>query len=422
MNAHARTARFVALGCVIFLLAGCIGPLSGLNRFNPFSAGDKPREGEDSESSGPADLVDFVPEVQLDRIWSRKVGRGLGKKYIEIVPAIVEDRVLVADAYGTVMALNRLDGEVFWKTRVGRPDSKGLFDVNNRSDPSFVAGGIGVGEGLLFLGTVRGDIIALDIGDGKEIWRTQLSGEILSPAVADQGIVAVQTSDGKLYALEVASGDVRWVFDTQDPILTLRGTGYPVIERNHVFAGFANGLVASVEIESGFPAWEQRIALPEGTSELERMVDVDGRPLVMESVVYAVSHQGKLRAMSRADGSILWEKDEPSHHSLAEGYDLLFVVRDDDVVVAAEQNGGSEVWRQDALFKRELSDPLAYSNYLIMGDDKGYVHVLAQSDGRMLGRARHGKSLRSPMIEERGVVYAMNRKGRLAAFRISRIE
>lgn len=420
MNASVRTARIVVLGCVVLLLAGCIGPLSGLNRFNPFS-NTKPSAG-DTETGGPAELVDFVPEVVFDRVWSRKIGRGLGKKYIEITPAIVAERVLVADAYGTVMALNRFDGNLIWRTRVGRPDRKGLFDLNNRSDPSFVAGGIGIGEGLMFLGTVRGDIIALDIGDGKEIWRTQLSGEILAPAVADEDIVAVQTSDGKLYALEVANGDVRWVFDTQDPILTLRGTGSPVIDRGHVFAGFANGLVASVEIASGYPAWEQRVALPEGTSELERMVDVDGRPLVLERAVYAVSHQGKLRALSIADGTILWEKDEPSHHSLAEGYDLLFVVRDDDVVVAAEQNGGNEVWRQEGLFKRVLSDPLAYSNYIVMGDEKGYVHVLAQSDGRMLGRHKLGKSLRSPMIEEAGIVYAMNRKGTLAALRISRIE
>ena len=247
--------------------------------------------------------------------------------------------------------------------------------------------------------------LRLSVHDGSELWRTQLTGEVLAPAVAEGNTVAVQTSDGKLHALEIENGEVRWVFDTQDPIVSLRGTASPVISLRHVYAGFANGLVAAIEIDSGFPAWEQRVTLPEGTSELERMVDVDGRPLVMDSIVYAASHQGKLRALARNDGAIVWEIDEPSHHDLARGLDLLFVVRDDDIVVGAAQNGGTEVWRQESLFRRELSAPLAFGNYVVVGDDAGYVHVMAQRDGRMLGRYKTGSSVQSSMVVRDGIVY-----------------
>lgn len=413
--------RAIVVGCILLLLVGCVGPLKPLNRFNPFGGGGS-KSAEDDETDGPAKLVEFVPEVGVERIWSRTIGKGLGKKYLEISPAVVDDILVVADAYGLVFGLNRFTGEEVWRTRVGRPDRKGLFNFTDRSDRSFVGGGVGTGEGLALVGTVRGYLIALDSGDGKELWRTQLSGEVLAPAVAASGIVAVQTSDGKLFALEVGDGSVRWIYDTQDPIVTLRGTGSPAIGGGHVYSGFANGMVAAVEITSGFPTWEQRVSLPEGTSELERMVDVDGRPLVIEGVVYAVSHQGQVRALGRNDGSILWEKSDPSHRPLAEGFDLLFVVRDDDVIVAAAQNSGTEVWRQESLYLRDLSDPLAFGNYLIVGDRAGYMHVLAQSDGRLLGRHKVGSSLRSPMAEEDGIVYSLNKKGRLRALRISRIE
>ena len=419
-NPKGHLGRAIVVACVLLLLAGCIGPLKGLNRFNPFGGGSKSTL--EGDRDGPARLLDFAPEVTIERLWSRKIGKGLGKKYLELSPAVLADRVIVADAYGLVTALDRFTGQDIWRTRVGRPDRKNIFNLTDRSDRSFVAGGVGIGEGLALVGTVRGYLIALDAGDGKELWRTQLSGEVLAPATAGAGIVAVQTSDGKLFALEVEDGSVRWIFDTQDPIVTLRGTASPVIGQRHVYAGFANGIVAAVEIESGYPTWEQRVSLPEGTSELERMVDVDGRPLVMEGVVYAASHQGQIRAMSRSDGSILWETGEPSHHPLEEGFDLLFVVRDDDVVVAALQTGGGEAWRQESLYMRELSDPLAFGNYLIVGDGDGYLHVLAQSDGRMLGRHKTGSSLRSPMTEEDGIVYALNKKGRLRALQISRIE
>ena len=420
-NSKLHVGRAIVVGTIVLLLAGCIGPLKPLNRLNPFGGGGS-KSSEEVSTDGPAKLVEFIPEVGVERIWSRKIGKGLGKKYLEISPAVVDDMLIVADAYGLVFGLNRLTGEEIWRTRVGRPDRKGLFNLTDRSDRSFVAGGVGIGEGLALVGTVRGFLIALDAGDGKELWRAQLSGEVLAPAVAGAGIVAVQTSDGKLFALEIEDGSVRWIYDTQDPIVTLRGTGSPAIGLRYVYAGFANGIVASIDIASGFPIWEQRVSLPEGTSELERMVDVDGRPLVMEGVVYAVSHQGQIRALARNDGSILWEKADPSHRPLVEGFDLLFVVRDDDVIVAAAQNGGSEIWRQDALYLRELSDPLAFGNYLVVGDRAGYMHVFAQSDGRLLGRHKVGSSLRSPMAEQDGIVYTLNKKGRLRALRISRIE
>ncbi len=413
-----QVGRFIAVACVLSLLAGCIGPL---NRLNPFKA--KPKDPtEEVDSDKPAKLVEFRPEVYVSRVWSRQIGKGLGKKYLELSPALLADMVIVADAYGLVAALDRFNGRTRWATRVGRPDRKSFWNVSDRSDPSFVAGGIGVGEGLVLVGTVRGDVVALGAGTGSELWRTRLSGEVLAAPEADDGIVAVQTSDGKLFALEAGTGEIRWVFDTQDPILSLRGTASPAITAGHVYAGFANGLVAAVEVDSGFPVWEQRVALPEGTSELERMVDVDGRPLVTNGAVFAASHQGKVRAMAQNDGSILWEKDDPSYHTLAEGLDLLFVVRDDDVIVAAEQAGGGEIWKQEALYRRELSDPLAYSNYVVVGDDAGYLHVLAQSDGRLLGRRKLGKSVRSSMVVQDGILYALNQRGKLEALRISRIE
>lgn len=377
---------------------------------------------KEPDADEPAPLADFTPEVEVERVWSKTIGKGLGRKYVEITPAIVEDRIFVGDAYGLILALDRLTGNVIWRTQVGNPDRKSWFDVSNRSDPSFVSGGIGVGTNKVFVGTVRGELIALDIDDGTEIWRETLSGEILAPAVAESDVVVVQTADGKMYALESETGESRWVFDTQDPIVSLRGTAYPAISEGYAFAGFANGTLAAVELERGIPLWQQRLTIPEGTSELKRINDVDGRPLVLGQVVYAANHQGAVQARRLTNGDMIWEKPDPSFRALAEGLDLVFVVRDDDIVVAATQQTGNEAWTQEAFKKRTLTDPLAYHNYIVLGDAKGYVHVIAQSDGRLLGRYRLAASIRSPMVEEDGIFYALSNRGKLEALRISRIE
>lgn len=404
--------RFKQLICFVLILT----LVSSCSMFRSKSA-DEARE-----SGDPAPLVDFTPEIVVERVWSKTIGKGLGRKYVELTPAILADRIFVADAYGLVLALDRFNGKILWRKVVGNPDRKSWLDVSNRSDPSFVSGGIGVGAGKVFVGTVRGELIALDVGDGTELWRETLSSEILAPAVAEFGVVVVQTADGKMYALEIETGESRWVFNTQDPAVSLRGTAYPVLSAGFAFAGFANGTLAAVELESGSTLWQQRLTIPEGTSELERINDVDGRPLVLGQIVYAVNHQGALQARRRSDGFMLWEKPDPSYHALAEGLDLVFVVRDDDVIVAAQQQTGNEAWKQDSFENRILTDPLAYHNYIVLGDADGFLHVIAQSDGRHLGRYKVGSSIRSPLVEADGIFYALSNRGKLEALRISRVE
>ena len=54
-----------------------------------------------------------------------------------------------------------------------------------------------------------------------------------------------------------------------------------------------------------------------------------------------------------------------------------------------------------------------------MGDDQGYLHILAQSDGRFVGRRKlDGKGLRSSMTAEDGVLYVLGNSGSLHALEI----
>jgi outer membrane protein assembly factor BamB len=160
--------------------------------------------------------------------------------------------------------------------------------------------------------------------------------------------------------------------------------------------------------------------LPEGRSELERMVDVDGTPLVLGPVLYAVSYQGKLKALRRADGQLLWEMDVSSFLDLAQGYGQIYVVSDDDVVTAIDQQSAEVVWQQDGLARRKLTSPIAFSNYVAVGDSEGYLHILAQSDGRFLARRKlDGDGLRSAMTISDGVLLVLGNSGSLHALEIA---
>ena len=160
--------------------------------------------------------------------------------------------------------------------------------------------------------------------------------------------------------------------------------------------------------------------LPEGRSELERMVDVDSTPLLDGPMVYAVAYQGNLRGVRRQDGNPLWELPMSSFLDLDTGYGQIYVVDEDDAIIAVDTRTAEESWRQEALARRKLSSPIAFSNYLAVTDDEGYIHILAQSDGRLLGRRKlDGKGVRSRMVYADGVLYAFGNSGSLQALEVT---
>ena len=161
---------------------------------------------------------------------------------------------------------------------------------------------------MIYVGTARGEVVALAASDGEERWRVVLTSEVLAPPIASRDAVYAQTSDGNLFALALEDGAQKWVFHTQNPLVTLRGTSSPVFNSGIVYAGFATGVLSAIDSTSGELLWEQPVSLPTGTSDLERMVDVDGKPLVEQGAVVASTHQGITTAIRRSDGQPLWQR------------------------------------------------------------------------------------------------------------------
>lgn len=406
----AHTVRTTLLGSLIvaLVLAG-----SGCSWF-----GNKKSSTPKKEKPKAAKLVKIKPEVKINRIWRAKVGAGLGRKYIRTRPAVLADQIFASDAYGTVVSHDRFSGKRLWKTSIGKPAGKGM-KFWDRRDPGFVTGGVGAGGGLVFVGTTNGDVVALSAADGTEQWRIDVGTESVVAPVYDDGRLFIQTIDGRLLAREADTGESIWAFDSQVPILTLRGTATPVVAGQIVYSGFADGMLMALNGATGERLWGHRVMLPQGRSELDRMVDVDSSPLVVGPIVYAASFQGRLKAVRRADGRPLWEKEASSFLDLATGYGQIYVIDEEDKVLAIDQESSEEAWANTSLARRVLSSPVAYNNYLLVGDDEGYLHVIAQSDGRFLGRTRlDGDGLRSPFTVADGTVYVYGSGGSLTALEI----
>lgn len=351
----------------------------------------------------PMELEKFTAEVELKRSWKRNIGVGQGELYNNLEPALDGLTLYAADANGRVVSMDRETGKVNWQVKLKEP----------------LSGAIGAGGGRVMLGTLNGTVITLDENDGSELWRAQVSSEVLAPPQTNGDIVVVQSQDDKLVALDISTGEQRWMYESSLPVLTVRGHSTPVVSLYRVYAGLASGRVVALDASNGIPLWEQRVAQPQGRSELERMVDIDGHLLLDDQTLYAATYQGNLVALDAESGSIRWQRPASSHGGPGAGFGSIYLSKADGSVEAYDQNRATPLWTNEQLLRRQLTAPVAFNNYVAVADYEGYLHLLAQTDGRLVGRVRvDSKGVRVPPIARSGTLYVYGNSGDLAAYQL----
>lgn len=355
----------------------------------------------DDEVNPPKELVAIQSEVNLRREWSVNIGNGQGKNYTELTPAIDGSSIFAASEDGDVVAIERDSGDVLWRTRL-------------RTN---VTGGVGAGEGLVMLGTENADVIVLDQSTGEELWRKPVSSEVLSAPQSNGDVVVAQTVDGKLVALDHETGVQRWIYETNLPALTLRGTSRPVFTGSGtVVAGFSNGTLVSVSADNGVFRWEERVSIPEGRYDIDRVIDVDGDLVLDGTRILASSYQGNLMAFDVATGRIVWGREASSYHGLTKGFGNIYYSDDEGHLVAIRDNSEDVVWENDDLEFREITAPTAIGNFVALADFEGYVHLVSQIDGRIVGRTKiDNDGIRANMLAQDGKLYVYGNSGRLVA-------
>lgn len=320
----------------------------------------------------PAELTSFKEEVVLQKQWSRSIGDGQGETYNMLVPAIDGDNIVAADVTGVVISMDRMNGDVKWKKDLELP----------------VSGAVGVGYGLVMVGTLKGEVVALDSSTGEEKWRARVTSEVLAPPATNGDIVVVQTQDDRVIGLDAATGNQRWLYDSTPAVLTLRGTSGPVVTNNLAVAGLSTGKVVALDTQNGVPAWETRVAIPQGRSELDRVVDIDGGLLLSGETLYVATYQGRVAALDLQSGRVNWQRDASSYAGVAQGFGSVYVSLASGTVESVDERSTTALWSNDSLARRQLSAPEVFSSYVAVGDFEGYLHLLSQVDGRFVGRER----------------------------------
>lgn len=367
---------------------------------------NEPKEGEEKKVvREPVKLEKFDATLKAKRLWKANTGEGKGREYLRLTPSVTGNKIYAADAKGKVYAFDLASGKQQWKT-----------DTDIR-----ISGAAGSYYGTVAVAGLNGEVIALDAETGDVRWTGSASSEVLSAPAVSRTHVVVQTIDARVFAFDIHSGELTWSYDHLTPVLSLRGTSSPVIEGSQVIVAFDNGQIESFNLGDGARLWEARVSQPKGKTDLERIVDIDGTPVINKSgLLLSGSVQGNLMAFVLSQGKAIWKQPVSTFHRVAVAPNHVFVVTDDSKVVAFDVSNGKQVWQSEALLHRGLGAPTVVGRYLVAVDEEGYLHVMSQSDGQFQARFKPpGEHFNAPIIEHLGKLYILSDDGKLSAYTLS---
>ena len=376
---------------VLFFLLEACSTLSGLKFW----------ENDEDKIEAPAELIEISKSVSIDSEWNKKIGSD--NNFGRLVPAFSNDTIIHISSNGYLVAIDSDSGLVLWTIQT----------------EDLVSGAVTVGFKKIFYGTLDGDLVALDFKDGAEIWRSQVSSEILSPPVTNGSIVAAQTSDGKITGFNIKNGEQKWVHQNTIPKLTLRGTATPILAKGFIFTGFANGKVSMIYPDSGAIRLEIPVTINEGKSELERVVDIDGKSVVSNDLLVSASYQGNITAINLKQGQISWQEKISSVHDLVSVRSRVIAIDEKDSIKGFGLSTGAILWQQDGLKLRGVSSPAALGGNFAIGDSEGYVHILDSKNGSFIGRKKVSKRPILEIISKGSSLVVVDDSGRLFFLSVS---
>ena len=349
----------------------------------------------------PVELVKFSAQFQPVRAWSVNLGKAEPKLRLGLSPAIDGNRVYGANPRGDVVALDLANGRQVWQ----------------RHFKLALSGGPGAGNGLVLICGSGGTVVALAAADGAERWRVELNSELLAAPVVTSDLVVARTVDGKLYGLEAADGHQRWVADQQVPRLTLRGTSRPVIAGEFAISGFDNGRLMAVTLTSGTTAWDVAVGQPRGSSELQRLIDIDSPVALDGDDLFAVAFQGRAVRLARDSGREIWSHEISSYRGLAADALGVYVSTAAGTVTRLDRASGAERWQQQGLLRRSLTAPVLQGKRVVVADFQGFIHWLSMDDGSFQARAKGGARITSAPQVAGDLVVVQTDKGAIEAWR-----
>jgi outer membrane protein assembly factor BamB len=311
------------------------------------------------DSAGTGSSKQALSE-QLDIVWQYSI-KGLG---FDAGPIIGDGKVFAADADGNVIALELSSGAEIWKVK---------YEAGFLSAPAYRSGAVYVGDS-------DGKLRALNANSGEMLWEYDAEREIDGGANFFKESVLITSQSGNLFSISPSDGKLKWKYETGDQLQC-----GPSLSGSTTFLGGCDQHLHVIDVETGKPIMDKiPIEGPTGST-----------PTVSGATVLVPNYNGQIWAFQSPKFSLLWKFEDTSlasefKSSLAVADGLVIACSGNRRLFALELESGKLVWQQ-TIRRRADSSPIIAADQVI----------LAGSDGRVLRfQLKTGKEL--PAIELKG--------------------
>ena len=243
-----------------------------------------------------------APKSITHVVWEFKTGSRIFSS-----PVVADGLVFVGSNDHFVYAIDAVTGSETWKFQTG---------ANVNGTPA-------VANGAVYVLSLDGNAYALDEHTGKQLWKFQTAGEsrlnvagiyglapsrevvpdvwdffLSSPAV-DGGLVYFGSGDHNVYALEAATGKLRWKFQAGDVVHSS-----PAIVNGVLYIGCWDGVMYALKANTGELVWKYATAV----DPTHFMQGIPGSAAVADGIVVFGSRDNNIYALDANTGKELWRQ------------------------------------------------------------------------------------------------------------------
>jgi outer membrane protein assembly factor BamB len=349
--------------------------------------------------------------------WRTSIGTGGSRRRpLLTTPVVAEGRVYVSDAVAEISALDAATGRTVWRADARPRENRG----------SLLGAGLAHDRGRLFVATGLAEVMALDAATGAEIWRSPLPTPTRGAINVAEGRVVVLTVEGQVVAYSAETGERLWTHRGPSETTTLLGAPAPAIDDGIVLAGFPNGDIAAIRLDTGRAVWTEGIAGIRGRPSIADIAAVRGRPAIDRGRGIVTGAGGVTMAIDMRSGRRIWEREIPGRESPWVAGDWIFMLSESEEAAALRRADGRVKWvtplprfadeqrRRDPI---TWTGPLLVGDRLVVGSSRGEALALSPYTGEILGRQRLPDGVTVPMVVADQTVFLLTDGATLVALR-----
>ena len=279
-------------------------------------------------------------------------------------PTIVQGTVFASDVSGKVRAVNLADGAEQW-----------TFTA-----PDKIYSGVAVNGPLGYVGGVDQTLYALDLASGQVKWSKQLDAVVYATPVVAGGLVLAGTGEagtpGTVYAFDGGSGEQRWTFGMGDRL----GSGL-LVDGGTVYFGSYDQHLYALDVATGQPRWTFAAETP-----------IDSMPLLADGVLFVKLTNDAVCALDPRSGAVFWRTtpqlaevlNEPTTWSpLSKVGGLLYLALSDGRLEALDATTGKRRW-VTRLGAVHAAPPTSLGELGLVGTKQGSLDALDLETGETL--------------------------------------